>query len=166
MAVARFITRPKPDYGMFLGGVFGRGKTIMMYAFRRAVNHLYDAGSLRAVMGEYWKPNFEIYQAVDLIEIAKKDFHNFKRICGINMLGIDDLGVEAKEVKDYGDVMEPMMRLFEHRYNRQLFTVVTSNSTPSEQSEKFGPRIADRLAEMFHIISFKSGISYRRQGNK
>ena len=160
--VADFITSDKPDYGLFLGGNYGRGKTIMMYAFRRAVNHLSDAGRFREIMGEYWKPQFEIYQAVDIVDIAKRDHREFKRICGLNMLGIDDLGVEEKEVKDYGNVMEPMMRLFEHRYNRQLFTVVTSNSTPKEQTEKFGERIADRLAEMFHVIYFKSEISYRR----
>lgn len=160
--VAKFVTAPSPSFGLYIGGDYGRGKTIMLYAFRRAVNFLHDQGMLREVMGEQWKPHFEIFQAVDIVELAH-DRKEFQRVCNLNMLGIDDLGVESKTVKDFGNQLEPMMRLLEYRYNRQLFTVVTSNLHPTEQSDKFGARLADRLAEMFHIVGFFAEKSYRRQ---
>lgn len=162
IAVARYATARRPKFGLMLGGDYGRGKTMMMYAFRRSVNYLHNAGKLRELMGQYWEPQFRIYQAVDLVDLAKEDKREFKRICGLNMLGIDDLGVEATKVMDYGSVMEPMMRLLEHRYNRQLFTMVTSNLTPAAIRERFDERIGDRLAEMMHLVVFEPGLSYRR----
>lgn len=159
--VAAFITSDTPGFGLFLGGNVGRGKTIMMYAFRRAVNRLYDTGRLSEVIPyPLWRPQFEIHDAVDVVE-SIRDMSEFKRLRSLNMLGIDDLGVENVEITDFGTKMQPIMRLLEYRYNRQLFTVVTSNLTPAQMSERFDPRIADRMREMFHVVGFQSERSFR-----
>jgi DNA replication protein DnaC len=67
---------------------------------------------------------------------------------------IDDIGIEPKEVMDFGTITTPVVDLLEARYNRLKYTFVTTNLTPSELSEKYGPRLADRFREMFHVIGY------------
>lgn len=84
------------------------------------------------------------------------------------MLAIDDLGTEPTEVLDYGNVLSPVIDVIEHRYNKQLFTFITTNLVANSEDEKittirkkYGVRIADRFNEMLHVIIFKD-ISYRK----
>ena len=77
------------------------------------------------------------------------------------MLGIDDLGEEETTMMDYGNRVTPVIDLLSHRYDRMLFTMVTTNLTPKEIREKYGARIADRFNEMLEVIRFKD-ISYRK----
>jgi len=63
-------------------------------------------------------------------------------------LYIDDLGKEKKAFKS-DEIFEEV--LYErHRFDSKTF--VTTNLTPVEISERYGPRIGDRLPEMFNII--------------
>ena len=77
------------------------------------------------------------------------------------MLAIDDLGTEPVEVLDYGNVLYPIVDLLTRRYDRQLFTVITTNLTSEEIRAKYGERIADRLNEMMTKIVFRDS-SFRR----
>lgn len=159
--MAKAATSESTKFGIILGGTFGNGKTTMMYAFRRAVNDIYNAGLFKESMGEYWRPQFEIYEAVDFEDIIK-DRKEFKRISNLNMLGIDDLGVQKNKVFDWGNVVEPIKRLIEYRYSRQLFTFITTNQTRKQMSDDIADgRIDDRMEEMFHRIGFSSEVSYR-----
>ena len=72
------------------------------------------------------------------------------------MLGIDDLGKEPAEIVDYGNILSPVVDLIEHRYDRQLFTVITTNLPPEKIREKYGDRIADRFNEMVGRIIFRN----------
>jgi DNA replication protein DnaC len=47
------------------------------------------------------------------------------------------------------------------RYDMQLFTIITTNLTPSEIREKYGDRIADRMNEMMVKIIFNND-TYRK----
>lgn len=162
MKIARVLVQPSTKFGIILGGTWGNGKSTMMYAIRRAVNYLYDAGALKEIMPEYWKPEFEIYEAVEFEDMIK-DRKEFKRVAGLNILGIDDLGVQKNKVFDWGNVVEPIKRLIEMRYNKQLYTVITTNQTRSQMKADIDDgRIDDRMEEMFHRIGFSSEISYRR----
>lgn len=161
MKMAKIVTRVSTKFGIMLGGTWGNGKTTMMYAFRRAVNHIYNSGGFRDVMPEYWKPEFEIIEAEDLEEIVK-DRKEFRRLASLRMLGIDDLGAQKDKVFDYGNVLEPVKRLIELRYNRQLFTFITTNQTKKDIEEAYDERINSRLSEMFHRIGFSSEIDYRK----
>lgn len=159
--LARVVTKPSTKFGIILGGTFGNGKTTMMYAFRRAVNELYNSGRMRDIMPQYWSPQMEIHEAVDFEELIK-DRREFKRVASLNMLGIDDLGVQKNRVFDWGNVVEPIKRLIELRYNRQLYTVITTNQTRAEMARDIDDgRLEDRMEEMFHRIGFSSEISYR-----
>ena len=98
--------------------------------------------------------------AKDVTQIAK-DYDDLQELRSEELLAIDDLGKEPTEVLDYGNVLNPVIDILEYRYNRQLFTVVTTNLTPKEIREKYGARIADRFNEMLHVIRFQD-ISYRK----
>jgi len=94
--------------------------------------------------------------------IAKcKDFNVMESLKRTPYIGIDDLGVEPKEVLDYGNVCNPVLDLLEYRYSEQLTTFITTNLTPKEIEEHYGVRIADRFNEMIEKIVFQD-VSYRK----
>ncbi|MCS2960509.1 hypothetical protein NXV12_04270 [Bacteroides thetaiotaomicron] len=47
------------------------------------------------------------------------------------------------------------------RYDRQLFTIATSNLADEEFGDRYGERIADRMEEMFERLHY-SQKSYRK----
>ena len=73
---------------------------------------------------------------------------------------IDDVGVEPSTIKVWGNEISPFVEVIYHRYDRQLFTIVTSNLDDEELFKRYGPRVADRFAEMFDRIAFENN-SYR-----
>ena len=77
------------------------------------------------------------------------------------MIAIEDMGREATEVLDYGNVLNPVIDLIEYRYDNQLFTAITTNLTSKQVSEKYGKRIADRFNEMLEVIVFENA-TYRK----
>lgn len=161
MSMAKVMVKKSPKFGILLGGTWGNGKTTMMKAFRRAVNEVYNSGGFSGVMDEYWKPEFQIVEAEEFNEIAR-DRKEFKKYASIRMLGIDDLGKESARVMDYGTVLEPIKRLLEIRYSKQLFTFITTNKTRQQLDNSFDGHIGSRLEEMFHRIGFSSEIDYRK----
>lgn len=157
--LAEYITDDSPRFGVMLSGTCGNGKSTLMHAFRRALNHL-AARKHFAFMDEYFQPKMTIYDAWELAQTA----HDAKALAVIKskpMLGIDDLGTEPAEVLEFGNPVYPIVRIIEHRYNIQAFTFITTNLTPSEIRRKYGDRIADRFKEMLHVIVFQDG-SYRQ----
>ena len=78
------------------------------------------------------------------------------------MLAIDDVGTEPAEVLHFGNAITPITDLLSIRYDEQLFTIVSSNLTPSQVRQKYGERIADRLNEMAKTVVFQN-VSYRNQ---
>ena len=76
------------------------------------------------------------------------------------ILAIDDLGTEPREIIEYGNVLSPIIDLISYRYEHQLPTIITSNLTPQQISEVYGKRIGDRLKETTEIVPFLNG-SYR-----
>ena len=76
------------------------------------------------------------------------------------MLGIDDLGTEPKEYLVYGNIHTPIVKLLSSRYDSRLFTMITTNLTPTQICNYYGARIGDRLNEMMKIIVFPNN-SYR-----
>ena len=72
------------------------------------------------------------------------------------MLGIDDLGEEETILLDYGNRIAPVIDILSYRYNRMLFTMVTTNLTPPQIRTVYGVRIADRFNEMMLVLHYKS----------
>lgn len=149
--MANWLTAPSSKFGLLLCGGCGNGKSTMLKAFQQLLNHL-----------QIQKPRNEgIYgiQIVDAKHIAylcKNNYEAYLKLCNVDMLGIDDLGTEPSEVMDYGNVYTPVIDLLTKRYEEQLFTIITTNLTPSQIREHYDDRIADRLNEMVKKIIFKN----------
>lgn len=166
--LATAITLPKPRFGIMCCGTCGNGKTTLMYAFRRAVHFLKGKQHFGFLNEEYFfgEP-FEILTAREILQ-QSQEYKRFQEIKQRPLLGIDDLGTEPLEQQNYGNVMTPLVELFEYRYNNQLFTFITTNlkgSSKDSQAEtirgKYKERIADRFNEWLHVIPFRN-ITYRK----
>ena len=159
LALARYLTQPDPRFGVMMCGTCGNGKTTLLYTLSAAIDDLINKGHF-AFLSRDIRPGLCIVDAKDITEIAK-DLDELRRYRTFPLLAIDDLGKEPTEILDFGNVLNPVIDLLEYRYNRQLFTVVTTNLTPKEIREKYGARIADRFNEMLEVIRFND-ISYRK----
>jgi len=173
--VAKHLVNPK-KFGLMLCGTCGNGKTTLMYAIQSATAMLSKAGAFnvkilekeKTMSGEYvdrWN-EYENKISINIIHVKEiiaksKDFHEMENLKNKPYLGIDDMGVEPKEVLDYGNVCNPVIDLIEYRYDKQLTTFITTNLTPEEFKDKYGERITDRFREMIEKIVFNDG-SYRR----
>lgn len=151
-------------FGLMLLGQPGNGKTTLM----RAICSLLNYFEVKDPYGE--RVHIRTVSATELARINRDNYEVFKKICNEPMLAIDDLGQEPNEILDYGNVATPAVDLLCHRYNEQLFTIVTTNlgkrsDDPAKKSStlrgRYGDRIADRFNEMMSFIVFKNK-SYRR----
>ena len=91
---------------------------------------------------------------------ANWQLKDWRSLMDKDILAIDDLGTEPREIIEYGNVLSPIIDLISYRYEHQLPTIITSNLTPQQISEVYGKRIGDRLKETTEIVPFLNG-SYR-----
>ena len=152
-SVARCLVSEEPGFGIFCCGLCGNGKTTMLYAFQNAVNYLNALGKLSAYGDNV---GIRVIDAKEVMMLSKTDYKRYRAIRDCDMLGLEDIGREPTEVLDYGNVLSPLVDLLEARYNKQLFTFVTSNLQPKEVRQKYGTRIADRFNEMMTTIVFEN----------
>ena len=145
---------PQKNCLMLMGGV-GCGKTTMLNAFCRMTNRLYYSNI------SYERRGFQWESAYVLNEWARTNKDRYEEFKKCEWAAIDDLGLEATEVSDYGTILYPIRDILLHRYEHGLLTLVSTNYLPNALTEKYGTRIGDRLAEMMQIITFKES-SYRR----
>lgn len=138
---------------MFMGGC-GNGKTTLLKAIQ------YLAGQSELKYDEDKDSYLRIESAKRIVDISKSE-RSWSELINLPLLAIDDLGQEPTEVLEFGNVKSPLVDLFSHRYNEQLFTIVTTNLDPSELKQKYGTRIADRFREMMDKIIFEDE-SYRK----
>ena len=85
----------------------------------------------------------------------------FNKLKTQELLFIDDVGTEPASVKSWGNEFSPVTELIYARYDRQLFTIATSNLADEEFGDRYGERIADRMEEMFERLHY-SQKSYRK----
>jgi DNA replication protein DnaC len=99
--------------------------------------------------------------ALELADIAKNQPERFDYIKKAELLAIDDVGTEPSVVKVWGNEISPFVDTIYYRYDRQKFTIMTSNLSAEDLADKYGERIADRFTEMFDRIAFEN-YSYRK----
>lgn len=159
--MAKWLTCDKPKFGIILCGLYGNGKSTFMKAFQQLLNyHRYEnPNNPGSVYG------MRIIHAKEIAYLSKEKYDEFRKIAMTPMLGIDDLGVEAIEVLDFGNVVTPLIDLISIRYEEQLFTMITTNLKPNDIRERYGDRIADRFNEMLEKIVFENP-SYRTSKKK
>lgn len=139
-AVAEFMTEPQRKFGIALCGTLGNGKTTLMKAIERLHKTLgYRSCSTTTTMiANFVRSGKEIPQ----------EFMDEPFLC------IDELTNEPAKILYYGDSLTPVKDLLEHRYAHRLFTIVTTNASPSVLEEWYGARVRDRFKEMFLKIDF------------
>ena len=153
--IAETMTSKSTKCGILLCGNCGNGKTTTMNAFFKVSNYL-NALNLKASMekrGDYKSWSVKSTSARRISQVAK-DETLMTEAKTVTILCIDDLGLEPTEVLDYGNTINPVIEIMEHRYRQQLFTFITTNLTPAQIREKYGDRIADRLNETTKCIVY------------
>lgn len=136
---------------LFINGVPGTGKSTMLTAMKLALNYAGTKGHT----------GMTIRTALDLARSAQNDAASYEEAKTRSMLAIDDLGVEPAVVKTYGNEISPITELLYYRYDQRSSTIITTNMTFAQIEERYGERIADRIAEMADFVPFNN-TTYRR----
>jgi DNA replication protein DnaC len=137
---------------LLLLGVTGVGKTHEAYGAMREL----------AVTGIYGQ--WQVTTAADLYA-ALRPRHGidseaeFRKYRDARLLLLDDLGAERKPTEFTEEIN---FRLINHRYERHLPTLMTSNMRPKELSERLGDRVTSRLQEMCKRVPME-GTDRRRK---
>lgn len=148
-----------PKKGLLIFGGYGCGKSVAMRLF--ASNPI---RSFRLISGRAISESFRLNG--DVCEYK----HRFGNQCSGKFFGqkeiglcIDDLGAERIDGRYYGNGFS-LGDLLQDRYdNPQLraWTHATTNATKDELREAYGPRVYDRLREMFNVLEFPDQPSRR-----
>lgn len=154
--VAKWLVGGSWKPGLFLYGAPGNGKSTMASAARQLIGMLYG--------NEYRnedKKGVYCVSALELAAVAKEDNQQRMQIFKTTeLLHIDDVGTEPASVKVWGNEVSPLVDILYSRYDRLLYTVITSNLSDEDILPRYGVRIADRFREMFDFLSFDNK-SYR-----
>jgi len=136
--------------GLILYGTVGNGKSTLSRAISRLIDLLYESPYSN-------ERKFVIsVSALELANISKNEPERFENLKKAELLAIDDVGVEPSIIKVWGNEISPFVDTIYYRYDRQLFTIMTSNLNAEELANKYGERIADRFTEMFDKIPFEN----------
>jgi len=140
----------RPKTGLLICGGVGNGKTSMARALFKTIQKCNGVAFQEETAANFAKLE------------AQRDENRYKLINlkQADYLLLDDLGVEPVSVKVWGNEVSPVAELLTQRYHLQKFTIVTSNLTEKELGQRYGDRVADRIKEMFNVLSFKNE-SYR-----
>lgn len=150
--IAGLFTTPTTKFGIMLCGGVGNGKSTMLKALQNLLNYLQIPNNSSSTFTTY---GMKIENAKFLCHQIRVDPKNLLHFQHLDMLGIDDLGEEEASVMDYGNRVTPVIDLLSYRYDRMLFTMVTTNLTPAQIRSTYGDRIADRFNEMMLIIPYQ-----------
>ena len=141
--------------GLLLYGSVGSGKSTMGRAIAKLIGILFNSS-----IGNERKGVYRI-SALDLAKNVTDDPTYFHKLKNQELLFVDDIGTEPASVKSWGNEFSPVTELIYARYDRQLFTIATSNLKDTDFGERYGSRISDRLEEMFEPVFYQNK-SYRK----
>lgn len=135
--------------GLMIRGNVGTGKSLIAESLSKIIFEL-DILVPKFIHASELQDLY-IRNDFDEIDIVKKRAYTI----------IDDVGVESVETKNYGNVKEPFIDVFDYRYRENKRTVITTNFKPSEIKETYGTRIIDRFRECMNDLVL-DGESFRR----
>lgn len=144
------------DYkvGIILYGGVGNGKTTLARSICELIAILFKSNA--------WTGKGVVkISALELSKMIIDAPEQYKKIKESELLFIDDVGTEPANVKSWGNECSPVTELIYYRYDKQLFTLATSNLNDELLKERYGLRISDRFSEMFEKVFFP-GKSYRQ----
>lgn len=159
--VAKWLSLPYGRPGLLLYGNVGTGKTTMLNATCRLINYAVKPAYDELAFNDDTRQAISMIRAKDVVEAYMNDRKTFDKMCRVELLAIDEFGIEAIDVKSFGNSNEPIIDLLSTRYDRQRVTLISSNLDLDEVRNRYGLRLQDRFVEMFTMIGF-TGNSYRR----
>lgn len=154
--IAKYLTGGSKKFGLMFCGLCGNGKTTWAKALQLLVSGL----NLKNPINNLYYV-FPLWNAKDLAMRSKGNYNDWRNVMRYQLMIVDDLGTEPREVMEFGNVYTPLIDLISTRYEEQLYTIFTTNLTPTQLEEKYGKRIVDRLNEMVEKVVFENE-SYRR----
>ena len=154
--IANYLTGGSKKFGLMFCGLCGNGKT----TWAKALQLLASGLNLKNPINNLYYV-FPLWNAKDLATRSKGNYSDWRNVMRYQLMIVDDLGTEPREVMEFGNVYTPLIDLITTRYEEQLFTIFTTNLTPAQLEEKYGKRIVDRLNEMVEKVVFENE-SYRR----
>ena len=154
--IANYLTGGSKKFGLMFCGLCGNGKTTWAKALQLLVSGL----NLKNPINNLYYV-FPLCNAKDLAMRSKGNYNDWRNVMRYQLMIVDDLGTEPREVMEFGNVYTPLIDLITTRYEEQLYTIFTTNLTPAQLEEKYGKRIVDRLNEMVEKVVFENE-SYRR----
>ena len=119
--------------GVMLCGLCGNGKTTVMRAFQNLLNVIRIPDSYHRTV--YGMP---IVNAVHIAHLCRNSYIEFLRLCDMEMLGIDDMGIEPVEVQEFGNMHRPLTDLLARRYENRGFSFITTNLVPQQIRKLYG----------------------------
>lgn len=169
--IAGWLTDNGSHRGLYICGNVGNGKSTIICALQRLVQYL-NGAVCQSLSASSPRRGFAVVSAKDLVKLAKiasqksasdsDEAARYDYLRNCEVLAIDDLGKEPRESMYYGDFVTAAIDIVEHRYNRLLCTLVTSNLAPDEIAEYYDERTADRFRETMRVINFGNEPSFRR----
>ena len=154
--IAKYLTGGSKKFGLMFCGLCGNGKTTWAKALQLLVSGL----NLKNPINNLYYV-FPLCNAKDLAMRSKGNYNDWRNVMRYQLMIVDDLGTEPREVMEFGNVYTPLIDLITTRYEEQLYTIFTTNLTPAQLEEKYGKSIVDRLNEMVEKVVFENE-SYRR----
>ena len=149
--VVEWMTGSPVRSGLIFQGTIGSGKTTLTYAMYGLYKQL--ASPVIYTTAYDLHTQFKHY--------LEKEDSRYEEILKAKYLFLDELGSEPERCQSYGTDYTPVQNLISYRYDRKLPTVVTTNLADDKILDRYGPRMMDRINEMFSILRFK-GDSYRK----
>lgn len=149
-----------PRKGILLVGNYGVGKTLAMRLFANNPVRPYRLVSSRSI-SEAYRLNGDVCE-------YRQRFQNpsSTKFFGHAELGlcIGDFGAERVDSRNYGSGFSVGDVILDRYDNAQLrgWTHAETNGTPAELMDAYGPRVNDRLFEMFNVLKFPDDAPSRR----
>lgn len=143
----------EPGKGFVLTGTFGNGKSSIMKAAMNLLYFIY--GKSDKFIDKMQKPLY-----VSAKQMSRHFINNerikINQMIYTDILGIDDVGYESKEVREMGTIVFPFEEILMERYDRKKIILITTNKTGTEIEFIYGGHILDRLNQMCFWVEINS----------
>lgn len=151
--IAQWLVEPQNRWGLMLCGIPGTGKTTIVSAIQRIINTLDLEDPITSSSSEKRAASLSMVTAKEMCNRFVENRMWYNETKNYSLLALDELGNEPTEIMSYGNTITPIEDLLEYRYQRRLFTIITTNISQKTIRENYGDRIASRFNEMMYVVN-------------